>query len=1157
MYAGFTTLQAKSEIDVFGNIYNMDSSSGQAYIVRTNRNKRSSIYATYSSILAPSVLLSDPNINEFTPFISISIDKAHNMLYILLSPNGPEYAVVSINTVTNSVNTYTSFGLTYSSLNPTDMVVDSSGTLYFCITSTSSIVKYNPLTDSSVVPFAGSNTNGYIDGTNLSAQFNNPMQLDIGTNGALYVADHGNSAIRKIYNGQVTTLYISPSPVFYSFSQVSVGPGNNIYTTINKRTISIISQLGAITTYTIPSVGYSLAIVPVTQSIKVDSSSNIFITDPYTSTLYKYTLTTSYMQLSLMAQGATGSTGPKGDTGTSFTWKGAYDSTGAYNKNDVFYDSGSSYLVTGQIIPSTSSLYAGVFGSSDFVNGPLGTAKIYNPYGKITMDTNFNLYFIDTDSSSFYYVRIVFPTGEIMTYAGYNQSSNPLIRLDYNRPIISICVTNGRLFILMKPQHDYIIIAINVYSNQYQYTYSPSNFNEYSFPDVSDISGGPDSTLYITEKSTSTIWSYRPNFDNDLVQFAGSNTQGYVNSNVDPLLAKFNNPEQVVVGSDGAIYVADHGNSAIRKIFNGTVTTLYKSNTYMSKGYYQLAIDANNMLYTALNAFTLAIISQDGVLRTPRIPTNIQPGIVIDKQSIYVDASSNVFIMNLTNSVIIKYNFADDTQRALMAKNGQGFNWRGVYDSQNIYQPYDVFTVDQSAYIYKGNGFLGYQYTSMTAAFYPPQAQGSASVISMIFNSSGITPPGLSSPSFFFSLTDTPYNGISGAGIYCVDKNSNYALITSQPPNVGSLGVPGSLALDSSGNIYFIDNSTNATYKVNIQSGQTTLIAWDFTGGLYNTRTFEGFIPSGIAADASGNVYVSDVANSQILCFPTVILSGAYIFAGGAGQGYQDGPGLTAKFYNPSGLVLDGSGNLYVADTGNNVIRKIIISTQEVSSFAGSYGDGELDGALFTARFVSPGYISYDNGTFYVTSLQVDNPSNLRKISGGKVSTIIPTSGQSSGFVPMLGFSLTVANSGTIYSYDYIHSYEINYVNTQYELFAGQGATGATGSPGPISPITITIANNLASAQSFTLGDKGNTYIITSSSNAYHGIAMSSLTTSDAGFYVYLRNGNPKTGFTIIIYYNGMPVNDTDDNSVLYSYSATGNASNCILYWSGTGYTLY
>jgi hypothetical protein len=71
------------------------------------------------------------------------------------------------------------------------------------------------------------------------------------------------------------------------------------------------------------------------------------------------------------------------------------------------------------------------------------------------------------------------------------------------------------------------------------------------------------------------------------------------------MLAQFNQPEQMVFGSDGAMYVAYFGNSAIRKIFNGTVTTLYKFDTLMSKGYKQLSIGPDNTLYTALNTSTL------------------------------------------------------------------------------------------------------------------------------------------------------------------------------------------------------------------------------------------------------------------------------------------------------------------------------------------------------------------------------------------------------------------------------------------------------------------------------------------------------------------------------------------------------------------------
>jgi hypothetical protein len=96
---------------------------------------------------------------------------------------------------------------------------------------------------------------------------------------------------------------------------------------------------------------------------------------------------------------------------------------------------------------------------------------------------------------------------------------------------------------------------------------------------------------------------------------------------------------------------------------------------------------------------------------------------------------------------------------------------------------------------------------------------------------------------------------------------------------------------------------------------------------------------------------------------------------------------------------------------------------------------------------------------------------------------------------------------------------------------------------------------------SFSLSQKGYTYVLAHASNSSHGITTGGLTNADAGFYVHLRNGNSPTGSgDITIYHNGTSVNSTSGQSKLFAFTSTGggnNPSTGILYWSGTDYTLY
>ena len=152
-------------------------------------------------------------------------------------------------------------------------------------------------------------------------------------------------------------------------------------------------------------------------------------------------------------------------------------------------------------------------------------------------------------------------------------------------------------------------------------------------------------------------------------------------------------------------------------------------------------------------------------------------------------------------------------------------------------------------------------------------------------------------------------------------------------------------------------------------------------------------MPDGITTDGT-NLYVTDTGNHTIR--KIVISTGAVTtLAGTAGlSGSTDGTGAAARFYYPDGIITDGT-NLYVADTENNTIRKIVISTGAVTTLAGTAGlSGSTDGTGAAARFNQPHGI-----TTYGDNLYVADTGNytIRKIviSTGEVTTIAGTAGSS------------------------------------------------------------------------------------------------------------------------------------------------------------------
>ncbi|MBA4094542.1 MAG: gluconolaconase, partial [Candidatus Accumulibacter sp.] len=142
--------------------------------------------------------------------------------------------------------------------------------------------------------------------------------------------------------------------------------------------------------------------------------------------------------------------------------------------------------------------------------------------------------------------------------------------------------------------------------------------------------------------------------------------------------------------------------------------------------------------------------------------------------------------------------------------------------------------------------------------------------------------------------------------------------------------------------------------------------------------------PFGVAVDAHGNVYVADGGDSNRI--RRIGRDGVVSTFAGAGEGFADGPGAAAAFHTPSALAIDRLGNLYVADTGNHAIRKIT-PDGSVSTLAGDGQPGDADGQGRAARFNAPVGVAVDaRGNVYVADTYNDR---IRRIApDGMVTTI-------------------------------------------------------------------------------------------------------------------------------------------------------------------------
>jgi sugar lactone lactonase YvrE len=174
---------------------------------------------------------------------------------------------------------------------------------------------------------------------------------------------------------------------------------------------------------------------------------------------------------------------------------------------------------------------------------------------------------------------------------------------------------------------------------------------------------------------------------------------------------------------------------------------------------------------------------------------------------------------------------------------------------------------------------------------------------------------------------------------------------------------PSGIAVDEQGNVYVADQFNHRIRKITA-AGVVSTLAGSTEGTADGTGTAAQFNrPVGVVVDKDGNVYVGDLFNHRIR---KITASGVVTTMAGSGYGFADATGNEAKFAFPAGLALDSQGNLYVADTENNRIRKITPSGV-VSTFAGSATLGTKDGLAGSAQFSSPREIDIDEkGNIYV-----------------------------------------------------------------------------------------------------------------------------------------------------------------------------------------------
>ena len=571
--------------------------------------------------------------------------------------------------------------------------------------------------------------------------------------------------------------------------------------------------------------------------------------------------------------------------------------------------------------------------------------------------------------------------------------------------------------------------------------------------------------------------------------------------------ARFFNPTSVAMDAAGNIYVADGGDHTIRKVTaGGVVTTLAGSSGQPGSTDgsgsgalflypYGIAVDASGNFYVAdIGNQNIRVISAAGNVYTLAGTAGVTgstngtgvAALFNMPQGIAVDAAGNVYVSDTNNSIIRKIT-TGGVVTTLAGAAGQTGGADGAGASARFNYPFGL-AVDAAGNIYVADfendavrkvtpagsvtTLAGIAGTSGSiggpvseALFNHPEAVAvDAAGNVYVSDTSNQTVREISAGGNVTTLAGTAGMGgradgtgaaarffypggiaSTGAGAVYVADTGNHTIRAIASPGVvttlaGAAGVEGSangtgsqalfaypygVASDGSGHLYIAD-SGNDTIRMATTAGVVTTVAG--SGGLPGSADGAGgaarfSAPAGVAADGSGNVFVADTGNSTI----RKIAAGGVVttFAGVAGTtGSSDGTGAAALFDAPEGVAVDTVGNIYVADTRNNTIRKITAggTVTTLAGVAGQSGSG--DGAGGSARFNGPSAVAVDAaGNVYVADF---SNATIRKIdTSGTVTTLAGSAGLV-GFADGAGavarfnqpYALTVDGSGNLYVAD-------------------------------------------------------------------------------------------------------------------------------------------
>jgi sugar lactone lactonase YvrE len=490
-----------------------------------------------------------------------------------------------------------------------------------------------------------------------------------------------------------------------------------------------------------------------------------------------------------------------------------------------------------------------------------------------------------------------------------------------------------------------------------------------------------------------------------------------------------------------------------------------------------------------------------------------------------VDSTGNLYVADTANHTIRKITSAG-TVSTLAGLAGASGSANGTGSAARFNQPQGV-AVDTNGIVYvadTGNHTIRKITVGGAVTTLAGSAGNSGNLNATGTNALFYEPEGIAvnSAGTLIYVADTwnhMIRQITSGGIVTTLAGSAGTSGTNNGTGTGALFYqPQGVALDTVGNVYVADTA-NATIRMVNPGGVVTTFAG--SAGIYGSANGSGtgaqfYQPSSVVVDTNGNVYVADTLNHTI----RMVNSGGAVstLAGAAGiYGSANGASGTARFYTPQGVAVSGT-NVYIADTGNGTIRQVSSSSGFTTTLAGSPSVGSVDGSGTAALFAWPQGAAIDGGG----NIYVGDTCNhtIRKVTpAGLVSTFAGSAGTygtndgSGGSARFYGpQGISIDSGGTLLVADTVN-HTIRKVTSGGSVSTFVGTASSSG---------ITDATGLAAQfngpQAVAIASSGMAYVADTGNHTIRKITAAGVTTTFAGVAGYagsIDGTNPGDGTNI------------------------------------------